>query len=101
MLFLGFGLLFSYLAWSTYKLRISAWWVTLDACLLFGLSTLVSFTRFSPLDLYREMGYPADQLKMMKDMGVLDLNIPLLTGGYMVVFIAYLIWVRRHWVQPA
>ncbi len=95
--FLALSLLFGYLAWATYKLKMAAWWATLAAFVLLGLSTVISFSRMSMLDLYREMNFPADQLKMMEAAGVLEMNIPLMMTVNLVVFVGYLLWVRSHW----
>ena len=99
LFFLGFSLLLGYLALATYKLKLQAWWATLGAAALFGLSTIVSFTRLSLMDLYREMNFPEDQLKMMEDMGVLEMNMPLMITVYLAVFVGYLFWVRRYFVS--
>lgn len=96
--FLGVSALFLYLAWAIYKLKLFAWWATLAVFLLFGLSTIVSFSRISLLDLYREMNFPAEQLKRMQDAGVLDMNVPLIVGIYLALFIGYLLWVRTYMV---
>ncbi|QEG38110.1 hypothetical protein [Roseimaritima ulvae] len=96
LFFLGFSVLFGYLAWATYKLKIAAWWATLVAMVVFGLSTLISFSRISLMDLYREMNYPAEQLEMMEEMGVLEMNIPLMVSVNFAVFVGYLLWVYRY-----
>jgi hypothetical protein len=96
LFFLGFSSLFGYLAWATYKLKMEAWWATLGAIVLFGLSTVISFSRMSMMDLYREMNFPAEQLKMMEKLGVLEMNIPLIASVNFAVFIGYLLWVRSY-----
>jgi hypothetical protein len=95
LLFLGFSSLFGYLAWATYKLKISAWWTTLGAILLFGLSTIISFSIIDLVDLYREMGFPKDQIEMMERSGAFTMNFPLMMGINLVVFVGYLFWVRK------
>jgi hypothetical protein len=96
--FLAMSLMFGYLARATYKLKLQAWWATLGVGLFFGLSTLVSFSRMSLMDLYREMNFPEDQLKMMEEMGVLEMNIPLMMTVSFAMFAGYLLWVRRYFV---
>jgi hypothetical protein len=96
LFFLGFSSLFGYLAWATYKLKMEAWWATLGAIVLFGLSTVISFSRMSLMDLYREMNFPAEQLRMMEELGVLEMNIPLIASVNFAVFIGYLLWVRSY-----
>ena len=36
-------LLFAYLAWATYKLKMGAWWTTLVAYIVLGVSAVVTF----------------------------------------------------------
>lgn len=97
LFFLGLSLLFGYLAWATYKLKLQAWWATLACVVLFSLSTIVSFSRLTLMDLYREMKFPEDQLKMMEEMGVLDMNVPLMMTVGLALFVGYLLWVRRYY----
>ncbi len=99
--FIGLSLLFGYLAWATYKLKMGAWWATLGVFVLLALSTVISFSRISMLDLYREMNFPEDQLKMMEASGVFEMNIPLMMGVNLAVFAGYLLWVRGYMVAEA
>jgi hypothetical protein len=99
--FLGLSVLFGYLAWATYKLKIGAWWASLGVCVLLGLSTLISFSRMNLLDFYREMNFPEDQLKIMEDLGVFEMNMPLMIGVNFAVFVGYLLWVRSYFVESS
>lgn len=96
LFFLGLSSLFGYLSWATYKLKMEAWWVTLAAIVLLGLSTVISFSRVSLMDLYREMKFPAAQLEMIEKMGVMKFNMPLIASVNIAIFIAYLLWVRGY-----
>ena len=96
ILFMGISLLFGYLAWATYKQKIAAWWTTLGTFLLLGLSTIISFSAISLMDLYREMGFPKDQLDMMERSGAFGMNLPLMMGINLLVFVGYLFWVRGY-----
>ena len=101
LLVLSISLLFGYLAWSTYKLKMAAWWATLGAFVLFGLSTVISFSIIDLIDLYREMGFPKEQLEMMERSGALNMNLPLMMTMNMVVLVGYLLWVRRFFHVPS
>lgn len=101
LFFIGVSLLFVYLAWAIYRLKMSAWWATLGLVVFFGLSAIVTFSRISLLDFYREMNFPEDQLKMMKDVGVFDMNFPLIMGVNLVVILGYLLWVRSYLVAAS
>ncbi|NLS95426.1 MAG: hypothetical protein GXX96_25075 [Planctomycetaceae bacterium] len=96
---LGFILLFAYLAWAVYKLKMSAWVTTLLVYVLFGLSTIVTFSRVKMVDYYREIGLPEEQIEMVQRSGMLSrMNIPVMIGVGFVVIIAYMLWVRRYFV---
>ncbi len=96
--FFGFSAVLLYLAWAIYKMRLFAWWATLAAFVLFGLSTIVTFSRISLMDLYREMDFPEDQLKTIEEAGVLEVNVPLIVVIYLALFIGYMLWVRTYMV---
>lgn len=101
ILVVGISALFAYLARATYKLKITAWWTTLVVFVLFFISTIISFSIISLIDLYREMGFPEDQLDMMERTGTLDMNLPLMMSINLVVIVGYLIWVRKYFDTAA
>ncbi|WP_339908431.1 hypothetical protein [Symmachiella dynata] len=97
--YLAFAPLFAYLAWATYKLKMSAWWTTFVMYSLFVLSGLVTFSRISMLDFYRAMDMPEEQLKIIEKSGMFEgMNMPLIGGLGLVVVVAYMLWVRRYFV---
>lgn len=92
-------LLFAYLAWATYRLKIAAWWTTLVFYVIFGVSSMITFSRIGMLEFYREMNYPEEQLRIMDESGIIDrMNMPLMFGVGFVVFVGYMLWVRRYFV---
>lgn len=96
------SLLFAYLAWATYKLKMGAWWATLAVYGVFCLSTVVTFSRISIMEFYREMNFPEEQLKLMEDSGMVELmNMPLMTGVGFAVLVGYMLCVRRYFVAGA
>ncbi|MCA9139964.1 MAG: hypothetical protein KDB00_24495 [Planctomycetales bacterium] len=94
------SVLFGYLAWAIYKMKISAWWITLAVLLLAGLSAVITFVFHDVIDLYREMNFPQDQLDIMEKSGAFGMNFPLLMAINTVAFIGYLLWVRRYFLIP-
>jgi hypothetical protein len=97
---LAVSALFAYLAWATYRLQIAAWWITLVVYLGFGASAVVTFLRVDLMDLYREMRLPADQLEIIEKSGMADriqAYMPVMVGGFAVVFVGYMLWVRRYY----
>ncbi|MCH9657021.1 MAG: hypothetical protein K0U86_17695 [Planctomycetes bacterium] len=99
---LPFTLLSAYLAWATYQLKIAAWWTTLAVYVTFGVSGIITFSRIDLMDLYREMNMPEDQLKFIEKSGMIDrMNMPLIFGMSFVVFVGYLLWVRRYFIASS
>jgi hypothetical protein len=98
---LSVALLLAYLAWGSYRLHMAAWW----GALLFGMAgsvNLLMFSRTGFMKMYEKMGMPADQLEMMRKMGVAEW----LThwGPWMGLvgaawWLGYLLYVRRYFVH--
>jgi len=102
LLMLAFTLLSAYLAWATYHLKIAAWWTMLVAYATFGLSGIITFSRISMMDFYREMNLPADQLKIIEQSGMIDrMNLPLMFSVSFIVFVGYMLWVRKYFVAAS
>ena len=99
---IGIGLLFAYLALATYKLKKSAWWATLIVYFLFGVSSVVTYSRFTMIEFYQEMGYPEEQLQLLKEseMAVIEYS-PLITGLSFLMMLAYIVFVRKHFVADS
>lgn len=96
------GLVLAYLVWGTYRLQRTAWW----GLLLFGLAgtanMAVTFSRVDMMKLYERMGIPAEQLDLIRKMGVADMMsrwgpAMTVTGG--IAWLGYLLFVRRYFVQ--
>lgn len=99
LLVLTMTLLLAYLAWATYRLKIAAWWTTLIFYITFGVSSIITFSRIGLMEYYRELNFPEEQLRVMKQTGIIDrMNMPLMFGVSFVVFVGYLLWVRRYFV---
>jgi hypothetical protein len=95
----GITILFAYLAWATYKLKMAAWWTTLVVYLVFGISTVVTFWRISMIEFYRELAFPEEQLELIEKSGMIEaMNMPLMMGASFAVLVGYMLWVRRYFV---
>ena len=89
-----------YLAWTLYRLRPVGWWLTLILFVVFGASATITFSRIDLMDLYRRMGYPEQQLEVLRQM-------PMFTGGNFAIYIGvmflaiigYLLWIRRFFIR--
>jgi hypothetical protein len=99
LVILGVTLLFAYLAWATYKLKMGAWWTTLAVYGVLGISTIVTFSRINMMEFYREMDVPEQQLELMRKSGMVErMNMPLMMGVSFAVLVAFMLWVRRYFV---
>lgn len=99
LLILTIILLSTYLAWAIYKLKITAWWATLIAYILFSVSSIITFSRKGIMDFYREMDFPEKQLILIESSAMINrMNLPLMFVVSLVVFVCYMLWIRRHFV---
>jgi drug/metabolite transporter (DMT)-like permease len=96
------ALVLAYLAWGTYRLQRIAWWGTL----LFGIAgtvnMVVTFSRTDLMQMYEKMGMPADQIELIRKMGMVEMMSHWgpwmgLAGG--VAWLCYLLFVRRYFVD--
>ncbi|QDU09410.1 hypothetical protein [Gimesia aquarii] len=102
LVMLAFSLLAVYLAWATYHLKIVAWWTMLIAYVTFGISGIITFSRIDMMDLYKEMDMPKEQLKIIEQSGIVDrMNLPLMFSLSFVVFVGYMLWVRKYFVSSS
>ncbi|MAT15792.1 MAG: hypothetical protein CMJ46_11060 [Planctomyces sp.] len=96
------SLLCAGLSWATFKLKMWGWWATLVMYVLFGISTVITFSRISMMDLYREMEFPAAQLEMLEKYGVAESKfMPVTVGVSVILMVGYLLWVRKYFVDGA
>ncbi len=96
------SLVLAYLAWGTYRLQIAAWWGMVLLWIGGTINGVLTFSRTDLLELYEKAGLPADQLEMMRKMGIVESMSrwgPLLglIGG--AVWLGYLLYVRRYFVN--
>lgn len=100
LVMLALSLLSVYLAWATYRLKMTAWWTMFIVYLTFGVSGIITFSRIDMMDLYQEMNMPEEQLKLIEQSGMIDrMNLPLMFGVSFVVFVGYMLWVRKYFVS--
>ena len=95
-----FALVLASISWGTYKLKSQAWWACL-VLVVFGFTTSsVSFYLTDFEALYEAMGYPEEQIDMMRSMGILDMmTSPAMVGSMVVMgffYVGYLLYVRRY-----
>ena len=95
-------LLFGYVAWGLYKLRIKAWGCAVLLIILWALSTVITFSRVSMLDFYEKMNFPQRQLEIMKQYDILESPAMVLPFGLWVVgLLAYLLYTKKYFAPPS
>jgi len=96
------ALLYLYVAWGTYKLRISAWWCSLLLTIVWTLSVVITFSRVSLLDFYEKMKLPEQQLEMMRNYVIPQSPImPLFFGISFLGLLGYLLYTKRYFKIPS
>ena len=91
----------AYLAVSLFRLQLTAWWVAVVVLVVRIISAILTNLHADLLQAYSRMGWGHQTLHEMS-------NNPMLRGkvmlwwsvGYMVVFLGYLLWLRRYFPPP-
>jgi hypothetical protein len=91
-------------AWLTraiYRQRSWSWWVALGLAVVMTVAAVVTLVRIDILELYEAMDYPAEQIEMLRELGI---------GGHWLglwpllilaaVYVGYLLYSRRHFTAP-
>ncbi|MBZ5496557.1 MAG: hypothetical protein LAP85_09150 [Acidobacteriia bacterium] len=89
-----FGL---YLAWATYRRQLAAWWAALVAFALLTASAVITFMRVDLMEVYRQLGYPEDQIEQIRNFGLFTGKaMAWWTGLFFVMFLIYLLWIKKY-----
>jgi hypothetical protein len=95
-------LVLAYLAWGTYRLRMAAWWGTLLLFIAGTLNMVITFSGTGLMKMYEKMEMPADQLEMIRKMGMVESMshwapwMGLVSGA---AWLGYLLYVRRYFIR--
>jgi len=92
-------LLLGYVAWGTYRLSVKAWWCAVVLTIAWGISTGITFSRVTLMDLYAKMNFPAQQLEIMKQFAQSASWMVLFSVLWVVVVLAYLLYTRRYFTR--
>lgn len=94
----------AWLAWGTYRLNLLAWWGTLMMMILGTLNWAVALWRGDLMVMFKKMHLPADQIEIIRKMGILEAGSvwPILTASIAgAAWLGYLLYVRRYFVRKA
>ncbi len=93
---LALAAIWSYAAWSLYKLKPRGWWLILIAMCVFMVSALLTHARHDVTEMYRLMGYPEAQIEQIQKSGLLVGNrMTWLTAFSMLPFLGYLFFIKK------
>ncbi len=95
-------LLLIYIAVGIYKLRITAWWSAVAVTVIGTLSTIITFSRISLLELYQKMNFPEQQLEFIKQTGILkNFNMTWYPLFWALVIIVYMLYVKKFFLPSS
>jgi MFS family permease len=101
-LLLAMMAVWGYCAWATYRLKPAVWWLLVAGFGLLMISSVLTFSRVDPIEMYRLMGYPEAQLAQIEKATVLGRRTMLL---FMLVgtvpFLGYLLYLRKFFRQSS
>ncbi len=93
---LAIAAIWSYTAWSLYKLEQLGWWLILIALCVFMASALLTYARHDMIEMYQLMGYPEAQIEQIKKSGLLVGNrMTWLMAFLMLPFLGYLLVIKK------
>lgn len=96
MFCLAIAALWSYAAWSLYKLEQRGWWLILIALCVFMASGLLTFAQHDMTEMYRLMGYPETQIEQIQKSGLLIGNHMMWLMAFSALpFLGYLLFIRK------
>jgi hypothetical protein len=96
VLYLAIAFIWSYAAWSLYKLEQRGWWLILIALCVFMVSGLLTYARHDVVEMYHLMGYPKAQIEQMQKTGLLTGNrMSWLMAFSVSPFLGYLLFIKK------
>jgi hypothetical protein len=96
LLCLAIAILWSYAAWSLYKLELRGWWLILIVLCVFMVSALLTFARHDLVEIYRLMNYPEAQIEQMQKSGLLVGNRMMWLMAFSgLPFLGYLLYIKK------
>jgi MFS family permease len=99
MMILALALVLAYIAWGTYKLDVKAWWCALLVYIGWAFSGIITFSTVSMNELYEKIGFSGQHLDMIRQYSTLwEQGMCLFLGFWVIIVLAYLIYVRRYFV---
>jgi len=100
--YLAVAAVWSYAAWSLYKLRPFGWWLIFTALFVYMVSAILTFAHHDMTEMYRLMNYPEARIERMQESGLLSGNhMEWLMSLSNLPFVAYLIFIKKFFPPSA
>jgi hypothetical protein len=97
LIFLILAALMAYCTWAVYRMKPAGWWVALITYAFFMVSAMITFARINLMDLYRQMGFPEQQIAQMQQISFLNGHK---MAGYMFVFavpfFGFIVYLKKY-----
>ena len=96
MLYLAGAAVLIYGAWALYKLNRAGWWLIFIVLCAFFVSNILTYARHDVTELYRLMGYPEAQIKLIQNSGFFTGNRMMWVSLFSTLpLMGYLIFIER------
>jgi hypothetical protein len=97
LVYLAMAALWAYCAWRLYKMDGRAWWITLIAILLYGVSTIMTYARHDMVEMYQALGYSQSQIDQVQKTGVFaGKSMVWMMLFFFAPFLGYIVYVKQY-----
>ncbi len=87
----------AYSAWALHRLRPVGWWLMTSGSCLATLSGAITFSQVDPIEMYRAMGFPEQQIEQMQKFNFMTPSLMTWTSVlFAVAFVAYMLSVKKY-----
>ena len=85
---------------SWYRLKVAGWWTWLGLLLVLIVSNLLTFSRVDIIEVYQKMGYPQEQIDLIRKQGWMTSRFIVWSSLFCSVpMVAYILWVKRFFQE--
>jgi hypothetical protein len=94
------AVVFAWLAWQTYRLRLIGWWGTLLVLTFWGASVVWTFSRVGWAEFYRKAGYSPRQVEpLMRYSAGYESGMLWMVALWSIALVVYLLCVRKYFTR--
>lgn len=86
-----------YAGWSMYRLQLTGWWLVFIILAGLTISNMVTFAKVDLATMYREMGFPEQQIAHIERINVFGpTQIVMWTAMFMIPVLGYLLFIKKY-----